>query len=222
MRLDPQAGIAHATFSSFYLAQNHITSRRAVWPGERRREILVINGHPDPRPERFCAALCDAYAEGLQSSNGAFQRLNAGHLTFSVADKSKNGTDTATGELEAAADLINRAGHLMIVFPIWLDEAPLPLQRLLRAARSRRREALASSSATNRIWQTARTIATMEMPAFAHRPVIGSKSPSNTAFLSLPGIMSQTPTFIGCVNAISDDQRQRWLKIVHSWGLTDA
>ena len=39
---------------------------KPLWSGRatQARHILVVNGHPDPAPERFCAALCDAYEEG--------------------------------------------------------------------------------------------------------------------------------------------------------------
>jgi len=29
---------------------------------------LLVNGHPDPSPERFCSALCDAYEDGARKA----------------------------------------------------------------------------------------------------------------------------------------------------------
>ena len=49
------------------------------------RNILVVNGHPDPRPERFCAALCDAYSAGAQAQGCATRRLDVGSLRIPAA-----------------------------------------------------------------------------------------------------------------------------------------
>ena len=40
--------------------------------------ILVINGHPDPSPERLAAALAKAYAEGAETAGHQVRRIDIG------------------------------------------------------------------------------------------------------------------------------------------------
>ena len=46
------------------------------------RRILVINGHPDPGPERFAAALAGAYIKGASLAGHQIRRLDVGALDF--------------------------------------------------------------------------------------------------------------------------------------------
>jgi len=46
------------------------------------KRILVINGHPDPRPERFCAGLADAYATAAVAAGHDVRRIALGKLKF--------------------------------------------------------------------------------------------------------------------------------------------
>lgn len=161
------------------------------------RKILVVNGHPDPRPERFCAALCDAYEAGAQSGAWQSRRLNVGALTLAEPDANVRGMDVAL-------ELIRWSDRLVIVFPLWLDKPPDPLRLLFN------RLALADSSE-----RSARVVVTMEMPAFAHRAAC---RPS-THMMELPGVKTGKPVFIGCVDTISADQRKCWLQSIHSWGI---
>ncbi len=49
------------------------------------RRILVVNGHPDPRPERFCAALCARPIRMAPSPAGwEVRRLDVGKLDLSA------------------------------------------------------------------------------------------------------------------------------------------
>ncbi len=187
------------------------------------RNVLVINGHPDPRPERFCAALCDAYVSGAEESNRVVRRLDAGHLTLLLA-QTQGKREPIAYEVERALDMLRCAGHLTIVFPLWLDQAPKPLQQLLTAAARSRSYSLAGRPASARSPQTARTIVTMEMPAFTHRSLHRAKGRAafHAPSLPLPGVRMETPTFIGCVNVISTEQRKRWLETMHTLGMGGA
>ena len=43
-------------------------------------KILIINGHPDPSPDRFYSALAGAYAESAQSVGHELNRFDIGRL----------------------------------------------------------------------------------------------------------------------------------------------
>jgi putative NADPH-quinone reductase len=197
------------------------TRRRAdrpVWP----RDVLVINGHPDPRPERFCAALCNSYMRGLQASGRNVRCLEAGNLTFHVPADSKCARPTVPQELEPALRMIQWAQHLAVVFPLWLDQVPSPLERLLHVASERNRDASANNVLTERTRPTARIIVTMEMPAFLHRSTLLSTNWTKGPFIPLPGIKQSKTVFIGCVKTISAEQRQSWLNSMYALGQAGA
>ena len=217
------AALGQAIGNSLSNVRDRIAPRRVAHAAARTRNVLVINGHPDPRPERFCAALSDAYASGAEESSRAVRRLNVGHLTLLLAQaQGKRGP--VAPEVERALGMIRWAGHLTIVFPLWLDEAPQPLQQLLTASAHSRGLSLADRTANARRPQTARTIVTMEMPAFAHRSLHRAKGRAafDAPSLLLPGVKMEAPTFIGCVNAISTEQRKRWLEMMRTLGMAGA
>ncbi|OYW93085.1 MAG: hypothetical protein B7Z13_08235 [Caulobacterales bacterium 32-67-6] len=49
-------------------------------PRLSRRKILLINGHPDPDPDRLCAALASAYEAGAVAAGHEVRRIEVGHL----------------------------------------------------------------------------------------------------------------------------------------------
>jgi hypothetical protein len=83
-----------------------------------RHRILVVNGHPDPRPARFCSALCDAYEEGARSAGWTVRRLTVGCLASGPAGL-RNGCSQ-----ETALEDIAWATQLFVVFPLWSDQPP--------------------------------------------------------------------------------------------------
>jgi len=103
--------------------------------------VLIVNGHPDPRPERFCAALAQAYRDGIQASGGQADILTLGTL--------KDESVWAD-----AADRLRDGAEFAAVFPLWLDKPPPLLAGFIAEA--------APQFCSD-------VIVTMAMPAFAHR-----------------------------------------------------
>jgi len=169
------------------------------------KRLLVINGHPDPRPERFCNALSDAYARGAGTAGWQTRRLNAGNLPLSAMEGSACDAATDDCVLETRGD-IDWSNRLAIVFPLWFEQPPETLCALLGnlidPARRRR----------------AHIIVTMEMPAFAYRSLLRAGAPGGASGLALPGVIAEEPVLIGCVNTISREQRRAWLEMVRRYG----
>ena len=44
------------------------------------KSICIINGHPDGAPERFVAALCEAYAHGADAGGHEVSRIDIAGL----------------------------------------------------------------------------------------------------------------------------------------------
>lgn len=166
------------------------------------KRLAVINGHPDPRPERFCGALSEAYANGASAGGWQTRRVNVGELSLSSIAAIDRG-EAARGDIAAALCDIEWANRLAIIYPLWFDRAPDGLRALFDRLSMRRR---------------AHVIVTMDMPAFAYRSLLRKGAPKNANGLSIPGVIVEEPVMIGCVRTITQDQRRGWLETARECG----
>ena len=145
------------------------------------RKILVLNGHPDPRPQRLCAALADAYAAGAGAAGHQVRRIDVGALEFplirSFDDFTASPPPPAVREVQ---DALLWADHLVIVHPLWLGGAPALLKALLEQvfrygfALPRPDEAARGFPAGRLKGRSARVVVTMGMPALVFRLAFGA------------------------------------------------
>jgi putative NADPH-quinone reductase len=174
------------------------------------KHLLVINGHPDPRPERFCGALSEAYQRGGTSGGWETRRVNVGNLPLSTID-SMNGDDDPDAEVLEIFNDIDWANRLAIVFPLWFDQPPDALRALFGHVGGGTRRTVGGL-------RRAHVIVTMEMPAFAYRSLLRPDSPRRANDLTIPGVVPDEPVLIGCVNTITREQRRLWLETVRQYG----
>jgi len=174
------------------------------------RNILVVNGHPDPRPERFCAALCDAYEAGARRRGCATRRLDVGALHLSKLAEAKNADTGVLTRLEQAFRLMRAADRLAIFYPLWSDGPPDELRQLFDYV-SRLRAQLEPAALGGT--KAARIVVTTTMPAFLYR---GRAEPVTRH--ALCGVAAGEPLFIGSVDTISSTQRTRWLEQLRGLG----
>lgn len=184
--------------------------------------VLVINGHPDTRPERFCAALCEAYAAGAGSRGAAVRTLEIGGL--SEASAIKPGFQLSgflRDDWARALETARWAHRYVVVFPLWLNEPPPLLRRFF--------ESVAASGITGddgffssrHTRKRARVVVTMEMPGFALRSMLQSGASAGQArrSLSFPGVEEQGLMIMGCVRSVSAAQRTEWLCTLRQLGV---
>lgn len=182
------------------------------------RRILVVNGHPDGDPGRFCAALALAYARGAREAGHAVEELALAGLDFPLL---RSKADFERGEapagLRASQEALRAADHLVLVFPLWLGTLPALtkgwLEQTLRpgfawqgeAARGRARGRLAGRSA--------RIVVTMGMPALVYRWWFGSHGLKSLeqGVLRFVGLRPVRATLVGRVEAIGAEARRAWL-----------
>jgi putative NADPH-quinone reductase len=168
--------------------------------------LLVVNGHPDPRPERFCAALCDAYEEGAKARGCATRRLDVGALQLSAlaaGGAEGHGRNDPLNDLEQAFRLLRGADRLAIVYPMWADAPPAELKQMFDYVAR-----LGSHLQTPVETKAARVLVTTALPGFFYR----GRAPE------LNGVAAAEPTFIGAVEAISCTRRLAWLARVRELG----
>jgi putative NADPH-quinone reductase len=181
---------------------------KPLWAGRAnlKHRILVVNGHPDPAPERFCSALCDAYEEGARQAGWTVRRLTIGLL---------NNVEARNAGLEQ----IGWATQLMVVYPLWLDQPPALLRDLFEENLGRNQRNGYGVSA-----QPLRLVITMDMPAFLHRAMLQCDIDVKglARGITLPGFRHQHQDFIGSIASITPEHRSRWLMTMHETGLRAA
>ena len=189
------------------------------------QRLLVINGHPDPRPERLCAALANAYGEGAASTGRLVRRLDLGSMEFPIIRSEAEFEDGAVPpSIAEAQDAIRWADHLLIVHPLWLGGPPALLKGFLE-------QAFRYGFATPRPGEgsplggllkgrTARVVVTMGMPALAYRWMFGAFGARalERGVLWLSGFRGLRRTLLGSVGAASAQTRGGWLERMRRLG----
>jgi Putative NADPH-quinone reductase (modulator of drug activity B) len=188
------------------LPAERLSARRFIGEPARRemkkdtmRRLVVVNGHPDPRQERFCAALTKAYVRGGVAGGWSTVSLSVGELALSSLQALAEG-DQPDADAAAMLAEIEQADRLALVFPLWFGKPPEPLSALFGRVAPRK----------------AHVVVTMDMPAFAYRSIL--RGPERSPMLAVPGIDVEAPVLIGCVSSISLEQRHAWLKTLSEYG----
>jgi putative NADPH-quinone reductase len=186
--------------------------------------IVVIQGHPDPSPDRYCQALADAYAAGATDAGHTVDRVTLATLEIpflrTQAEFEKGGVPDALREV---ADAVQAADHIVIVFPLWLGTMPALVKAFLEQVM---RPGVAFEYQANGFpktlmkGKTARLVVTMAMPAFAYRwwyMAHGLKGLERN-ILRFVGIGPIRETLIGAVHAASESRRKGWLDKLRALG----
>ena len=181
--------------------------------------ILVINGHPDPRPERFCSGLANAYAETAAKAGHEVRRIDVGALSFPLLARFEDfQSPPDIADIKKAQQDIQWAEHLVFVHPLWLGAAPALLKGFLErvACGGFGFDAGAAGDAKRGLaGKSARLIVTMGMPAAAYRFLFGGFGIRAFArgILRLAGAWPVRKTYIGGVE-LSERHRDNCLKKV--------
>ncbi|MEO1204874.1 MAG: NAD(P)H-dependent oxidoreductase [Pseudomonadota bacterium] len=179
--------------------------------------ITVINGHPDPSPDRLCHALAEAYATGAETAGRQVNRITVGALTFPLINsKADFETGNVPPDISAAQASIGTSNHLVIVHPLWLGGMPAMLKGFLEQVF---RPTFAFED-TQGAWPTgklsdmsARVVITMGMPTLAYRWYYGAHSLKllEQHILTFAGIKPVRETLYGMVDTASEAKRANWL-----------
>jgi putative NADPH-quinone reductase len=187
------------------------------------RRILVINGHPDARPERFCVALADAYADGAASAHHEVQRINVGMLDFPLLRTSQEFASPPTEPCIAVAqEKMRWAHHLVFIHPLWLGAAPALLKGFMEQIARNEFAISASDSGFPKRHLSARSahlIVTMGMPSFAYRLLFGAFGTRSfeRSILRISGVKPVRHTYLGAIEG-SQGRRERWLDLMRELG----
>jgi putative NADPH-quinone reductase len=192
--------------------------------------ILVIVGHPDPRPQRLCRALALAYVDGAEQAGHAVRLVDVAMLDFPWLRTAEEFEQKQVPEsLREAAEAIVWAEHIVLVFPLWLGTMPALFKAFLEQV-FRPGTAFARPEQNQNFPKTllggrsARIVATMGMPAFlyqfwfrAHGVAVLRRN-----ILNFVGIKPVRETLFGLVDQGGDEKRRKWLRQMRRLGAAAA
>ena len=178
--------------------------------------ILLIDGHPDPAPERLCHALADSYLKGAQAAGHETRRIDVAGADLPLLRSEAEFHDGALPAVAVAAQTaIEWAEHLVLVYPLWLGTMPAALKALLeQTLRPDFAMEYGGRFPVGRLrGRSARVVVTMGMPALAYRWFYGAHSLKSLErnVLKFCGVRPVRETLYGLVGEASDAKRARWL-----------
>lgn len=185
--------------------------------------ILIVNGNPDPAPERLSSGLAQAYADGAKAAGHEIRFIDVGALSFSVL---RNAADFALPpkdtDIVAAQASFRWAEHLVVIYPIWLGSVPALFKAFMELIGCD--EFLATTRAGgyskgNLNGRSARIIVTTGMPALLYRLIFGAHGAKafERGILRLSGFSPIRSTYLGDVH-LSYERSRAWLALARRLG----
>ncbi|MDQ0465976.1 putative NADPH-quinone reductase [Caulobacter ginsengisoli] len=190
------------------------------------RRILVLNGHPDPDPARFAAALAGAYVRGASAAGRQIRRIDVGKLAPPpVRTRAEFEGGQPPEEILQAQEAIAWADHLVIIFPLWLGTMPAALKAFFEQTFRYGFAISRPGEPVRRLLKgrTARIIVTMGMPRPIFRWVFGAHGLKclERGILWMAGVSPARSLILGGVEQ-SAERRADWLDQVEALGEAGA
>jgi len=194
--------------------------------GSMSKRVLIINGHPDPRPDRFVHALADAYQRGALAIGHEVRRIDVGAIDFPLLRSAEEfASGTVPGAIQDCQDSFVWAEHVALFFPLWLGSMPAKLKALLEQV-LRPGVAFAAGSGLSHSakllsGKSARIVVTMGMPALVYRWYFRAHSLRSLErnVLAYCGFAPVRASVVGSIEAIGPAARQRWLARMKALGV---
>jgi putative NADPH-quinone reductase len=193
------------------------------------KRILIIDGHPDSRADRYVHALSKAYFDGACRAGHEVRTILVSQLDFPLL---RTGEDFRDGQSPAAIQnaqkLLTWADHIVILFPLWLGSMPALLKGFLEQTL---RPGFAFGESTHHGFpkkllsgRSARIIVTMGMPALFYRWYFRAHSLKSLQrnILRFCGFRPVNACVVGEVEGMSSAQRGEWLARIQDLGARGA
>lgn len=185
--------------------------------------ILIIQGHPGSDGQRFGDALAAAYERGARAGGHEVRRLSVATLDFPLV---RSGEDWEHGtlppDIARAQEDLRWAGHVVLLFPLWLGDMPALLKAFLEQVLRPGFAVAEDRSPLHRPLRgrSARVIVTMGMPALVYRLWYGAHAVKSLRrnILQFCGIKPVRIGYFGMVATRDSARRERFLATVEHWG----
>jgi putative NADPH-quinone reductase len=187
------------------------------------KRILLINGNPDPSPEKLTSALTKAYREGAEEAGCIVRQINIGGIAFPWLHNAQEFASEAADErvIEAQGAFLS-ADHMVFVYPLWLGSAPALLKAYMEQVA--RGEFLLEKGQgrfphVRLKGRSARVIVTMGMPTFLYRILYGGHGVKafDRSILNIADIKPVATTLFGGAQ-IQSSRCARAIEMVHELG----
>lgn len=189
------------------------------------KRILLIQGHPDPRGDRFGHALAAAYAKGAETAGHDIRLIDVARIDFPLL-RSKEDWESATPveSIRDAQAAILRAGHLVFFYPLWMGTMPALLkgflEQALRPGFAIGGPGTGEARKKPLTGKTAHIVITMGMPAFFYRWYFRAHSLKSLErnILHPCGVRPVKESLIGLIDAKGGARRHKWLARMQTFG----
>ena len=188
-----------------------------------KKNILLINGHPDT--ESYCFALAEAYKKGALKSDANFKEIIVRNLDFNLnLEFGYRKRTNLEPDLLEAQEKIKWANHIVWIYPVWWGSYPAILKGFIDRVFL---PGFAFEKRENSVWwdkllthKTARIISTLDQPNWYYKWI--NKQPSHIAIkkltLNFIGVKKVKFTSIGPLRLSKESFRKKWLQNVEKLG----
>lgn len=188
------------------------------------KNILIINGHPNPSSFNF--ALAEAYKKGALQSDAKVETITIANLKFNpnLQFGYQKRTELEPDLLESW-EKIKRADHLVWIHPVWWGGLPAItkgfIDRLFLPG-------MTFQYRENSVWwdkllkgKTAHIITTLDQPGWYYRLFFGRPSVNQLrkSTLEFCGVKPVKVSYIGVIKTSNSNQKEKWLTKVYNFGL---
>ncbi|HLS82375.1 MAG TPA: NAD(P)H-dependent oxidoreductase [Steroidobacter sp.] len=190
-----------------------------------KRQILILDGHPDPDPQRYVHALAAAYRDGASSAGHETLLLRAADLDVPLlrtqAEYERGEPGEAVQRAQAAFDW---ATHVVILYPLWLGAMPALLkallEQMLRPGFAFSTRQLGRPPVKFHAGKSARIVVTMGMPAFVYQHWYRAHSVRSLRrnVLQFIGFRRVRVSLIGAMGTLSRARYEAWLDKMRALG----
>lgn len=188
------------------------------------RNILIIQGHPDPSEHHLGHALAQAYADGAEQAGHEVRHITISELDFPLLSSQRAWYEEPPPAIAEAQRHVAWADHLVFFYPLWLGTMPALskafLEQLFRPGFAFEQEKHGAIGRKRLTGKSARIVITMGMPAFAYRWYFRAHSLKNLEhnILRFVGIAPVRSTLFGLVERVSPARKGKWMARMHKLG----
>ena len=189
-----------------------------------RKNILIIQGHPDTSHDHLGHALAAAYARGADESGHAVKTIHVANIDFPLLRTYEDYfSHEPSAIIRQCQDDIRWANHLVIFYPLWMGSMPALLkgffEQVFRPGFAM--EPIDGGRKWTRLLKgkSAHIVVTMGMPAFVYRWFYSSHGLKSLErnILKFTGVRPISESLIGMVEE-SQPNRVQWLEKMYTLG----